>query len=299
MKVYDLIVVGGGASGMLCAMKAKKAGLQNVLLIEKDPILGGNLNLSTYKLEDCLFKNSTEYKEYLIHKLSVLNVEVLLNSMVININDDGDIICTSSEAGVQILKAKSIILANGSKEKALQTLTISGDRCAGVLSLKNAKKIFNIDNTIPGKKIAIYGTENLSLIEEDLKAKNVEVTAIFGENISLHSLELSTAFYDGYKIKSILGKDRVSSVIICNGKEDKEIECDCLIYANGLLSDGLVAFRSNIALNPSTTGPKVDENFQTSRENIFASGDGIYIHSSLNELKKEVNTLINYIAQTI
>ena len=39
MKIYDLIIVGGGAAGMLCAIEAKKLGMKNVLLIEKDNVL--------------------------------------------------------------------------------------------------------------------------------------------------------------------------------------------------------------------------------------------------------------------
>ena len=36
MAVYELIIVGGGAAGMLCAIEAKRLGIKNVLLIEKD-----------------------------------------------------------------------------------------------------------------------------------------------------------------------------------------------------------------------------------------------------------------------
>ena len=48
MAVYELIIVGGGAAGMLCAIEAKKSGIKNVLLIEKDNILGGALCLGNY-----------------------------------------------------------------------------------------------------------------------------------------------------------------------------------------------------------------------------------------------------------
>ena len=35
MSIYDLIIIGGGASGMLCTIKAKKNGIKNILVIEK------------------------------------------------------------------------------------------------------------------------------------------------------------------------------------------------------------------------------------------------------------------------
>ena len=50
MKEYNLIIVGGGAAGILCAIEANKKGIDNILLIEKDPVLGGALNLGNYNI---------------------------------------------------------------------------------------------------------------------------------------------------------------------------------------------------------------------------------------------------------
>ena len=32
MKIYDLIIVGGGAAGMLCAIEAKKLGMNKIFI---------------------------------------------------------------------------------------------------------------------------------------------------------------------------------------------------------------------------------------------------------------------------
>lgn len=279
MNTYDLIIVGGGVAGMLCAINSKKQGINNILLIEKDPMLGGSSNLITYS-------EYPLYKENLISEIENLNIDIQLNTLVININDEGNIVCVSPLNGVEVLSAKAIVLANGSKEKGLSTLSIAGNRCSGVITLKTAKKIFNMNDVVPGKNIAILGNENISLIEEELKLKNINVVANIGSN-----LDFAKNNYEDYSITHLVGKDRLSSIIISNGEIEKEIECDCLIIAQGLLSDGLVAFRSGIALNPTTTGPKVDENLETSKNNIFACGDGIYIHTSLQQIETESKNL--------
>lgn len=49
MKQYDLIIIGGGAAGLLCAIEGKRTGIKDILLIEKDSILGGALTLGDYK----------------------------------------------------------------------------------------------------------------------------------------------------------------------------------------------------------------------------------------------------------
>ncbi len=44
MKVYDLVVIGGGAAGMSSAISAQKNGVKNILVIEKESLFGFILN---------------------------------------------------------------------------------------------------------------------------------------------------------------------------------------------------------------------------------------------------------------
>ena len=63
-----------------------------------------------------------------------------------------------------------------------------------------------------------------------------------------------------------------------------------------MISDGLVALRIGLKLNPSTTGPTVDENLETSSKNIYACGNAIYIHKSIEEIEDECKKLIKTIS---
>ena len=57
MDMYDLIIVGGGAAGMLCAIEARKRDIKDILLIEKDNILGGALSSSDFNISNELIKS--------------------------------------------------------------------------------------------------------------------------------------------------------------------------------------------------------------------------------------------------
>ncbi|EHA0993412.1 TPA: NAD(P)/FAD-dependent oxidoreductase [Clostridium perfringens] len=296
MREYDLIIIGGGASGLLSAINGKKDGIKNILLVEKDPILGGALNSADYNISEKGNLTGIEYKESLLKEFNELNIDVKLNTMVLKIEDSNEILCTSSEYGVEKIKGKNIIIANGGKEKSRNAVQIPGDRTAGVLTVGMAKKIFGIKNMVPGKNIFIVGDSTLYMIQEDLKKHNIKVSGIITDKNKNEVFDLSENLYPGYEIVSIHGEGRVSSVTIKNGDEKKNIKCDTVIFAYPMISDGLVALRSGLKLNPSTTGPAVDENLETSSKNIYACGNAIYIHKSIEEIEDECKKLIKTIS---
>lgn len=296
MREYDLIIIGGGASGLLSAINGKKDGIKNILLVEKDPVLGGALNSADYNISEKGNLTGIEYKESLLKEFNELNVDVKLNTMVLKIEDSNEILCTSSECGVEKIKGKNIIIANGGKEKSRNAVQIPGDRTAGVLTVGMAKKIFGIKNMIPGKNIFIVGDTTLYMIQEDLKKHNIKVSGIITDKNKNEVFDLSENLYSGYEIIAIHGEGRVSSVTIKNGDEKKKIKCDTVIFAYSMISDGLVALRSGLKLNPNTTGPAVDENLETSSKNIYACGNAIYIHKSIEEIEDECKKLISTIS---
>lgn len=296
MREYDLIIIGGGAAGLLSAINGKKDGIKNILLVEKDPILGGALNSADYNISEKGNLTGIEYKENLLKEFNELNIDVKLNTMVLKIEDSNEILCTSSECGVEKVKGKNIIIANGGKEKSRNAVQIPGDRTAGVLTVGMAKKIFGIKNMVPGKNIFIVGDSTLYMIQEDLKKHNIKVSGIITDKNKNEVFDLSENLYSGYEIISIHGEGRVSSVTIKNGDEKKDIKCDTVIFAYPMISDGLVALRSGLKLNPSTTGPAVDENLETSSKNIYACGNAIYIHKSIEEIEDECKKLIKTIS---
>ncbi|EIF6289964.1 FAD-binding protein [Clostridium perfringens] len=296
MREYDLIIIGGGAAGLLSAINGKKDGIKNILLVEKDPILGGALNSADYNISEKGNLTGIEYKESLLKEFNELNIDVKLNTMVLKIEDSNEILCTSSECGVEKIKGKNIIIANGGKEKSRNAVQIPGDRTAGVLTVGMAKKIFGIKNMVPGKNIFIVGDSTLYMIQEDLKKHNIKVSGIITDKNKNEVFDLSENLYLGYEIVSIHGEGRVSSVTIKNGDEKKNIKCDTVIFAYPMISDGLVALRSGLKLNPSTTGPAVDENLETSSKNIYACGNAIYIHKSIEEIEDECKKLIKTIS---
>ena len=292
MDMYDLIIVGGGAAGMLCAIEARKRDIKDILLIEKDNILGGALSSSDFNISNELKITGKFYRKYLVEEFEKCEVETKLNTMVLKIEDDNQILCTSPSNGIEKIKGKNIILANGAKEGSRKALDMLGDRCSGIYTVGMAKKIFAMENMIPGRKILIDGSNTLYMIEKEIKKHNIDVVGIIAEDENINTYGLTDNILSNYKITSIEGEGRLNKVVITKDEEEKVIECDTLLFARPMLSDGLVAMRSGIDLNPETTAPKVNDNFMTSKDGIYACGNGIYIHRYIEDIENECTRLI-------
>ena len=87
MREYELIIIGGGAAGMLAAIEGKKNGIDKILIIEKDPILGGTLNSAGYPINKDKTVIGKEYKETLLDEFEKYDIEVQLNTMVLKIEE--------------------------------------------------------------------------------------------------------------------------------------------------------------------------------------------------------------------
>ena len=294
MDAYELIIVGGGAAGMLCAIEAKKAGLNDILLIEKDNILGGALCSGNYNISNELNITGKFYRKYLIEEYEKCNIETKLNTMVLKIEENNEVLCTSSANGIEKIKGDKIILANGAKDGSRKAVAMVGSRCAGIYTIGMAKKIFAMD-MVPGRKILIYGWNTLYMIEKELKRSNIEIVGIVSDKEDINTYGLTKNIYYNYEISNIQGRGRVEKVILSNDNEEIEVNCDSILFAKLQLSDGLVAMRSGIKLNPKTTGPEVNDEYMTSKENVYACGNGIYIHNYIEEIERECSLLIEEI----
>ena len=114
----------------------------------------------------------------LTEEVKKLEIPYRLNSMVLDINKDKEITVVSRSEGLELIKAKAIILAMGCRERPRGALNIPGYRPAGIYTAGTAQRLMNIEGHMVGKEVVILGSGDIGLI----MARRSGADAVFGRS---------------------------------------------------------------------------------------------------------------------
>ena len=308
IRTYNLVVIGGGAAGLAAALEAHNNGIEDILILEKEPCLGGILQqcihngfgLHTFKEQLA----GPEYAQRFIDKVLDTSIQYKLNSYVVSISKDKDIYYSNDQEGFTHIKARSIVMATGCVERTPGQINLEGDRVAGVLTAGQAQKYLNMDGYLVGKKVFILGSGDIGLIMarrmtlEGAKVMGVAELMPYSNGLSRNIAQCLNDFdiplYLSHTVKQVIGKDHVEKVVIAKVDEkfnyipDSEMifDVDTLILSVGLIPYNIILEDIGTKMS-STRGAYVDENYQTSIEGIFACGNALHVHDLVDFVSEE------------
>lgn len=161
----SVLILGAGPSGMAAAIELGKAGIDTIIVDDKDR-LGGKLVLQTHKFfgseADCYAgTRGINIAELLAGEISEMDsVEIWLNSIVLGVFSDGTVGIRCAD-GYRIVKPEYLLVATGAREKSLP---FPGCTLPGVYGAGAFQTMVNRDLVRCAERIFVVGGGNVGLI---------------------------------------------------------------------------------------------------------------------------------------
>lgn len=308
MKHHDIVIIGGGPAGMAAAVAAYDAGVRDVVILDREPELGGILRqcihngFGLHKL--CTELTGPEYAWAYEQQVRQRNITCYLETMVTGLTSD-KIVTARNRSGILKIQAKAVILAMGCRERSRGALNIPGTRPAGIYSAGTTQKLMNCMGWQVGKKVVILGSGDIGLImARRMSLEGAKVEAVcelmpysgsLVRNIVQCLEDFGIPLYLSTTVAEIHGSERLEGVTIAQVDENRQIidstrryiPCDTLLLSVGLIPENELTVGAGIPISPVTNGALVDENRQTAVDGIFACGNVLQVHDLVDFVSDE------------
>ncbi|MGR5550534.1 Si-specific NAD(P)(+) transhydrogenase [Vibrio sp. DNB22_12_1] len=307
---YDVIVIGSGPGGEGAAMGLTKAGL-NVAIVEKESSVGGGCThwgtipskalrhavsrIIEFNNNPLFCHNNTSihatFSDILGHAKSVIDKQTRLRQGFYDRNsctllfgtarfiDNNSIALMQSDGTEEIFSADKFVIATGSRPYQPNNVDFLHERIYdsdSILSLKHDPRHIIIYGA------GVIGCEYASIfrglgVKTDLINTRDRLLSFLDNEVSD---ALSYHFWNsGVVIRNDETFEKIEGTedgVIVHLQSGKKMKADCLLYANGRTGNTDKLNLAVVGLEADSRGQlKVDDNYRTDIEHIYAVGDVI------------------------
>ena len=295
----DVAIIGGGPAGLAAALEVAHRG-RSCAILERNTELGGILQQCIHDGFGLLrFGESVSgctYAQRFIDQLEATRIngariEVLLDTMVLELGADREIWATNPSDGMVHVRAGAVILAMGCRERTAAQVLLHGERPQGVITAGAAQRYINVEGYLPGTRAVILGSGDIGLImARRMTLEGIEVEGVYeimdhpgglARNVVQCLEDYGIPLHLSHMVSRVHGKHRLEGVTVAargaDGKPvagtERYVPCDLLVLAVGLIPENELSKQAGVELDPVTRGPVLDDTFMTSVPGIFASGN--------------------------
>ena len=319
MMHKQAVIVGGGPAGLAAALRLKEKGVNDILILERERLLGGILRQCIHdgfgltRFGESL--SGPEYAQRFIDRVQAEGIECLTDCTVLDITPEKLVTAANREKGLLQIQADAVLLTMGCRERTRGALATPGTRPAGVYTAGVAQNYINLQNIMVGHEVVILGSGDIGLImARRMTLEGAHVKGVYEvqsypsglpRNIEQCLNDYGIPLHLSHTVVDIRGRERLTSVVVAQCDErfrpipgtEEEIPCDTLILSVGLIPENELSLAAGVELDARTRGAFVDEHCQTQVPGIFAAGNVLHVHDLVDFVSLEAEALADSAAE--
>jgi thioredoxin reductase len=295
----DVLVVGGGPAGLSAAIELRRLGAGSVLVAERETSPGGVPRHSWhtgYGLRDLRrMMSGPAYARALAAAAKEAGAELRLGTTVTGwetADEDGRAgsytVTLTSAGGIETVRAASVLLATGCRERPRAARLVPGDRPAGVMTTGELQQRVYLGHERLAGRALVIGAEHVSFSAAvTLAHAGARVVALVTEYERQQSyaafrvgaaLRWRVPVWTACAVQRVTGRGRLAGVEVADVRTGaaRFVPCDTVVFTGDWIPDHELARLAGLAMDPGTRGPVVDTTLETSATGVFAAGNLVH-----------------------
>lgn len=277
-------VIGAGPAGLSAARELKAAGIEEVVVLERNPEAGGLPrfcgHLGWGVLDFHRLWSGPTYARKLAEAAG--GVDLRVNHSVVALREGGAVV-VNGPAGTRELHSDAVLITTGIREMPRAARLVSGTRPWGVTSTGAFQEMVYAGAFRPFRRPVVVGTELVSF-SALLTARHAGIRPVAmieaGERITAHRPgDLIARFVLGVPVLTrtslvaIEGQERVTAVVVRASEGERRIACDGVIMTGRFVPETGMLRTTHIEVDPATGGPSIDSAWRCSDGSFYAAGN--------------------------